>query len=415
VKSGQPTAILTDFYERQLREEPEAVRRMIEDELVTDTGHRESMSLEKARSKLERAGVLPDSLERLVQGRLLRIEDRLDRKRIEVAHDILTRVIQKSRMVRELEDAKRRAEAGRQRAEKRQRLAEVRKRRALFTLVVGFVIAAIVCYAFYRQAENEKALTAKIREQAEKESQQLKEARRRGQELLDIAEGRLKQENDPRKDVLALYYLSRALRFDRENGAAISLTWELLSKRAWCPALSPILQVSSESALLCASWDPNGNLIAISKDGQFLRWDGTNHELRPAGSALSQPMLATSAEAALPLTSAKADKFSSGFFSCDGQHLLLFSIPSPSRATMAQIRGWPKQPGLTTQFCRRSKSRIPLSSAELHGVAIGNPGDCLGRLGSQLLPGVSSERRPLSGDRKTVWRHDRGGGVFQRG
>jgi hypothetical protein len=92
VNFGQ-TAILTDFYERQLRQEPKAVRQLIEDELVTDTGHREGMSLEKATSKLERAGVSPDSLERLVRGRLLRIEDRLDRKRVEVAHDILTGVI----------------------------------------------------------------------------------------------------------------------------------------------------------------------------------------------------------------------------------------------------------------------------------------------------------------------------------
>jgi WD40 repeat protein len=345
VKSGQQTAILTDFYERQLRNEPKAVRRLIEDELVTGLGHRESMSLEQATSKLEKAGVSPDSLERLVRGRLLRISDRLDRKRVEVAHDILTGVIRKSRQTRELEDAKRRAEAEKKRADKQQRLAVMRRRRAAVLFLGGFLIAAFFCYSFYRQAEMQRALAAEESEKLTKERQQSEQARNRSQALLHLAERHLALENDPKKEVLALYYLSRALRFDRGNGAATSRTCELLSQRAWCPALSPVLQFNSESALLCATWDPNGNLIVVSKDGQFLRWNGTGHELRPAGSALSQPVLATSAEAAPPLMYAEPAKFSSGFFSRDGQHLLLFSMPPPSRATTAQIRGWSQATG----------------------------------------------------------------------
>ena len=339
VKSGQQTAILTDFYERQLSKEPKAVRQLVEDELVTELGHRESMSLEMATSKLERAKVGPDSLERLVRGRLLRIEERLDNKRIEVAHDILTAVIRKSRQTRELEAAKRRAETERKRAEKQQRLAVIRRRRTAVFFLGGFLVSAYFCYSFYSQAEMQKALAVEEKEKLAVERQQSEQARNRGLALLRVAEKHLALENDSKKDVLALYYLSRALRVDRANSEVTSLTCQLLSQRAWCPALSPVLQVNSDSALLCANWDPNGNLIVVSRDGQFLRWNGTGHELVAAGPDLSPPKLANSAGGAPSLASAEAAKFSSGFFSCDGQQLLLFSSSAPSKTTV-QIRGW---------------------------------------------------------------------------
>ncbi|MBV9488139.1 MAG: PD40 domain-containing protein [Verrucomicrobia bacterium] len=339
VRAGQQTAILANFYERELRKEPEAVRRLIEDELVTETGHRESMSLEKARSKLEKAGVSPDSLERLVQGRLLRIEDRLDRKRVEVAHDVLTEVVQRSRQMRELEDARQRAEMDRRRAEERQKLAEMRRRRASIALLVGFVIAVMVCYSFYHQLQVQKDLTARITAQAEKDLQQLNQARRRSEELFRVAKARLALENDPKKDVIALYYLSRALRFDHGNDEVTKRTCDLLSRRVWCPALSAALHADPEGALVCADWDPNGNLMVVSKDGRFLGWSGTGHELRPVGASAASRKVADS------VPSVDAAKYSAGFFSPDGRQLILFSVPTAGEPTTAQIRNWSRETG----------------------------------------------------------------------
>ena len=89
----------------------------------------------------------------------------------------------------------------------------------------------------------QRALAVEEREKLAEERQQSEQARNRGLALLRVAERHLALENDSKKDVLALYYLSRALRFDRGNSPATSRTCELLCQRAWCPALSPVLQV----------------------------------------------------------------------------------------------------------------------------------------------------------------------------
>ena len=125
--AGSRDTILSEFYERALADQPEGVRRVIEDELLTDSGYRESLAEERLVKALAAAGAAPDSLARLVDRRLLRIEERLDMRRVELTHDVLAGVVLASRNLRQEREA--RDAAQRQLAEQRER--EVTTHRAL--------------------------------------------------------------------------------------------------------------------------------------------------------------------------------------------------------------------------------------------------------------------------------------------
>jgi tetratricopeptide (TPR) repeat protein len=116
--AGSSDDILCDFYNRALAGQPAAVRAFVEDELVTDSGVRENMAVERAVQKLARAGAPEGVLDKLVTRRLLNYEERLGTRRVELTHDVLVPVIVRSRNERrqreQVEEARRReAEVGR--------------------------------------------------------------------------------------------------------------------------------------------------------------------------------------------------------------------------------------------------------------------------------------------------------------
>ncbi len=123
--AGSRDTILTEFYERALADQPAGVRRVIEDELLTESGYRESLAEERVVKALAAAGAEPDSLAKLVDRRLLRIEDRLDMRRVELTHDVLCNVVRASRDMRHEREA--RDEAQRQLAAQQAREAETRR------------------------------------------------------------------------------------------------------------------------------------------------------------------------------------------------------------------------------------------------------------------------------------------------
>ena len=107
---GSRDTILVEFYERTLADQPPAVRNFVEDELLTDSGYRENIALERAQKLLAAAGAPPAALDTLVARRLLRIEERLDVRRIELTHDVLCGVVKSSRAVRLSREAQEAAE-----------------------------------------------------------------------------------------------------------------------------------------------------------------------------------------------------------------------------------------------------------------------------------------------------------------
>jgi len=117
--AGSHDTILAEFYERALADQPLAVRHFIEDDLLTESGFRESIAEERVHNAFTAAGAAPDALATLVNRRLLRIEERLDLRRVELTHDVLCSVVRASRNLRREREA--RDEAERKLAEQRAR------------------------------------------------------------------------------------------------------------------------------------------------------------------------------------------------------------------------------------------------------------------------------------------------------
>jgi hypothetical protein len=143
--AGSRDTILSEFYERALVDQPPGVRIFIEDEMLTDSGFRESVAEERVRKGLVAAGAAPDALAILVNRRLLRVEDRLDLRRVEITHDVLCSVIASSRGVRRarevLEESRRQLEAQKER-EAATRRSLVRARAVAAISAVLMLVAA---------------------------------------------------------------------------------------------------------------------------------------------------------------------------------------------------------------------------------------------------------------------------------
>src|SRR5689334_23609748 len=157
--AGSRDTILSEFYERALADQPPGVRKFIEDAMLTDSGFRESLAEERVAKAFAAAGAAPEALAMLVNRRLLRIEERLDLRRVELTHDVLCSVVKASREARHereaRDEAERQLEAQRAR-ERATRKALVRARQVAAVcavLAVGAVVGAIFGYLGMRRAQ----------------------------------------------------------------------------------------------------------------------------------------------------------------------------------------------------------------------------------------------------------------------
>lgn len=180
--AGSRDTILSEFYERALADQPAGVRVFIEDEMLTDSGFRESVAEERVRKGFAAAGAAPDALAVLVNRRLLRVEDRLDLRRVEITHDVLCSVIAASRGIRRereaLEESKRQLalqkerEVATQRALRRARtVAAVCA--ALMLLAAGSAIFGWINLRRAREAEARTQAAQKLTEKARSEAEKL--------------------------------------------------------------------------------------------------------------------------------------------------------------------------------------------------------------------------------------------------
>jgi len=180
--AGSHASILSNFYERALADQPAAVRRIIEDELLTASGFRENVAEESLLRHFEAAGAAPSALATLVNRRLLRIEERLDVRRVELTHDVLCSVVQTSRDQRIAREAKEAAERAlaEQRAREQAALHALRRARAIATgcilLAALALAAAIFGYVSTRRAQRAELMAQHSRlvaEQARSHAEQL--------------------------------------------------------------------------------------------------------------------------------------------------------------------------------------------------------------------------------------------------
>ena len=116
---GAQQGILDDFYRGCFEGMPESVPRWVADALITEKGFRNSVARDDATPEhLSEA-----QLSRLIDRRLLRMEERHGAQRIELTHDLLTRVVRQERERLRAED--------RARAEAKAVLAATPEREAL--------------------------------------------------------------------------------------------------------------------------------------------------------------------------------------------------------------------------------------------------------------------------------------------
>ena len=183
---GTREEILSGFYERSINDLGPELRFFIEEKLVTVSGYRDSIALENS---LSIPGVTRDAIDKLTDRRLIRIEERGGRQRIELTHDLLTSVISESRNQRHLLEEKVNREKeliARQQEDKlRERARHAKK---YFSLSIALAILCLLAlYAFYnaalqkRRVEKEREIANAQRLRAEKESDIAKEQRSRAE------------------------------------------------------------------------------------------------------------------------------------------------------------------------------------------------------------------------------------------
>jgi hypothetical protein len=180
--AGSRDTILSEFYERALADQPSGVRQVIEDNLLTESGFRESLAEERLQKLVAATGAPAGTLAVLVNRRLLRIEERLDVRRVELTHDVLCGVVKASRDLRiereNLEAAERKlAEQRARELATRQALGRARR----IALGCAFLAAVAVAGAIFgylstrraQQAEAQAQETRALAEQARGEAEKL--------------------------------------------------------------------------------------------------------------------------------------------------------------------------------------------------------------------------------------------------
>jgi tetratricopeptide (TPR) repeat protein len=160
-----------DLHTKQPSDAPRALQRakkLIEDRLITPDGYRENISYESiAKDLLLDSNGEPISpatakmvLDGLVERRLLTVEERLGVRRVELTHDILTRIVKSSRDKRHEEESQERLRVLNEKAEfEKAKIIKERNKLKGFAilsscLAIMAIGAATMAFSWYRQAKN---------------------------------------------------------------------------------------------------------------------------------------------------------------------------------------------------------------------------------------------------------------------
>lgn len=157
---GSQGEIFSDFYEASFAGLDPGVRVFVEEELLTESGFRDSYAVEDA---VARPGVTLAAIDSLIDQRLLRREERLGTQRVELTHDVLTKIVQASRDERRREEDE--AERAAREAAERQRMR--RRTRQLAMVAAVFVLLGIGSLAVARDAVEARGRAVAALEEAE--------------------------------------------------------------------------------------------------------------------------------------------------------------------------------------------------------------------------------------------------------
>jgi WD40 repeat protein len=269
--AGNRERILQDFYDGCFAGQPPAVRAFVEDELVTDSGLRENIAVERATKALARRGAPASAIDDLVRCRLLHLEDRLDIQRVELTHDVLTPVVKKSRDERENREAMLRAKQQAQ-----ETLEKSRNQRRRLRLVVAGMTGALIAvsglgvwvFSLYDNATKARKEALDEKERAEVSRKEAKQELADGLILHGDALRQARRCNDARDSLIRSHAVLKELGLSplRPN----LVLWNL-----YYDSPPELMTYSGHSAIInCVAFSPDGrSALSGSADKTLKLWD----------------------------------------------------------------------------------------------------------------------------------------------
>jgi tetratricopeptide (TPR) repeat protein len=285
--------VLREFYTGCFAPHPPAVRDFVEDGLVSESGFRESVTLDTAIAELARAGVSePENVLRtLVDQRLLVIDERGGISRVEFTHDILAPIAAASRAERKAREAGEEAE---------RRFAEQRRKTRVRAMLIG-VMAGLTIFAFVGlffaqkkavEAETAKGVALEKRVEAEQQTKLAKEANKQNLALLHRASmadtaSAVKAWQEDHQAILAgtraesiggaskwdeaVAYFARALELEPGNPRAAYWLYSILFHRGHEKWILPVHELRHQALVLAASFSPDGSKVVTASGDHTAR------------------------------------------------------------------------------------------------------------------------------------------------
>ena len=230
----------------------------------------------------------------------------------------------------------------------------------VFITILGGVVAGIVSHT-------QKTLRYVETQRLIEKSKQLEQVTKRSDHFLELAQRWLLERDDPKKDVVALACLSRALHVYPGNAKAAELARDLLCRKFWCSPLTRALQSEGRTQLVDATFGPEGQVFAVSSEGNFLSWNGQ-------GSSLVRRQALFSQESPSDFVPNKA-KLAAASFSQDGERLFVISPPTPPSTTArAQVWSWSPQ---STSYERKCPSIEITDPSQYYSIVWSSDGSLL--------------------------------------
>ncbi|HWX34482.1 MAG TPA: hypothetical protein VNZ53_44525 [Steroidobacteraceae bacterium] len=187
--AGSRDKIIEEFYQRCLAGQSEPVRAFVEDELLSASGFRESVTLDTAQRVLNDNGVPVGALDTLVRRRLLRVDERFGVARVEIIHDVLTPVIRVSRDTRRLRQAEAIAD------ERESALHRERRRvRRAYWFAGAMALMSLAMIGLFGwgwsskvEAERQRALAVEQSRRVEEQQKRAESEQKRAEQNFDMA------------------------------------------------------------------------------------------------------------------------------------------------------------------------------------------------------------------------------------